>query len=85
MKHHNTHPKYAARLNAFKSLANNRGILGMIDAAGLVNGMDAADLNFPDHISPNEEKNITKALNNNGLTLNAVSYTHLTLPTMELV
>ena len=84
MKHQNTHPKYAARLNAFKSLANNRGILGMIEAAGLVNGMDAADLNFPDHISSNEEKNIINALNDNGLKLNGLAMRYYSEPAFAL-
>jgi len=84
VKQHNTNPKYAARLNAFKSLAKNRGVLGMIEAAGLVNGMDAADLNFPDHISSSEEKNIIKALNDNGLKLNGLAMRYYSEPAFAL-
>ena len=84
MNHPKTSPKYAARLNAFKSLANNRGILGMIEAAGLVDGMDAADLNFPDHISSTEEKDIIKALNDNGLKLNGLAMRYYSEPAFAL-
>ena len=84
MKNQNKNPKYAARLNAFKSVANNRGILGMIEAAGLVNGMDAADLNFPDHLSANEEKDIIKALNDNGLKLNGLAMRYYSEPAFAL-
>ena len=84
MNHPKTSPKYAARLNAFKSLAKNRGILGMIEAAGLVDGMDAADLNFPDHISSTEEKDIIKALNDNGLKLNGLAMRYYSEPAFAL-
>ena len=84
MNHPKASPKYAARLNAFKSLANNRGILGMIEAAGLVDGMDAADLNFPDHISSTEEKDIIKALNDNGLKLNGLAMRYYSEPAFAL-
>ena len=84
MNHPKASPKYAARLNAFKSLAKNRGILGMIEAAGLVDGMDAADLNFPDHISSTEEKDIIKALNDNGLKLNGLAMRYYSEPAFAL-
>ena len=84
MKNQNKNPKYAARLNAFKSVAKDRGILGMIEAAGLVNGMDAADLNFPDHLSANEEKDIIKALNDNGLKLNGLAMRYYSEPAFAL-
>ena len=43
-------PRYAARLNAFKGRGGG-GIAGMIAAAGQVGGLDAADLNYPDHFA----------------------------------
>jgi hypothetical protein len=42
-------PRYAARLNAFKRAGE--GVAEMIAAAGRVDGIDAADLNFPNHFA----------------------------------
>ena len=40
-------PRYATRLNAFKKKGDT--VAQMIAAAGRVGGLDAADLNYPDH------------------------------------
>lgn len=73
-------PRYAARLNAFKPLAAGRGIEGMIEAAGRVEGMNAADLNFPDHFASHSPAKMTEILGNNGLTLNGVAMRYYSEP-----
>lgn len=73
-------PRYAARLNAFKPLAEERGIEGMIEAAGRVEGMNAADLNFPDHFTSHSPAKMKEILGNNGLALNGVAMRYYSEP-----
>lgn len=73
-------PRYAARLNAFKPLAEGRGIEGMIEAAGRVEGMNAADINFPDHFISHSPAKMKEILGNNGLALNGVAMRYYSKP-----
>lgn len=77
-------PRYAARLNAFKPLAQGRGIAGMIEAAGRVEGMDAADLNYPDHFSGHTPAAMSDMLAANGLALNGVAMRYYTDPAFAI-
>ena len=44
--------RYAARLNSFKNgAAGDGGVLGLLTRAAGVPGLNAVDLNFPDHLS----------------------------------
>jgi hypothetical protein len=48
--------KYAARLNSFKNGVSGdaspaqRGMMGLLSRAASVPGLNAVDLNFPDHL-----------------------------------
>ena len=44
-------PRYAARLNAFKQLSPGSDVRDWIAAACQVEGLGAADLNYPDHFA----------------------------------
>jgi hypothetical protein len=45
-------PRYAARLNAFKvGLPGRPTLADMVGRAATVAGLDAADLNYPDHFA----------------------------------
>ncbi len=71
-------PRYAARLNAFKS--KGRTVADMIAGAGQVGGLDAADLNYPDHFSGNSAAELTTLLGQNGLRLNGLAMRYYTDP-----
>jgi sugar phosphate isomerase/epimerase len=75
-------PRYAARLNAFKRAGG--GIAGMIAGAGRVGGIDAADLNYPDHfggVSPGE---LGAMLGDAGMALNGLAMRYYTEPGFAL-
>ena len=42
-------PRYAGRLNAFKLGLQRPTVADLIARAAMVEGLDAADLNYPDH------------------------------------
>ncbi|MEM9796138.1 MAG: TIM barrel protein [Pseudomonadota bacterium] len=75
-------PRYAARLNAFKLLGG--GILGWLDAAGRVGGLDAADLNYPDHFDGVSQGDLVDGLARNGLALNGLAMRYYTEPGFKL-
>ena len=77
-------PRYAARLNAFKPLAEGRGIEGMIEAAGRVEGINAADINFPDHFTSHSPAKMKEVLDNNGLALNGVAMRYYSEPVFAI-
>ncbi|MCK0166783.1 sugar phosphate isomerase/epimerase [Jannaschia sp. S6380] len=79
-------PRYAARLNAFKPLAEARGggIAGMIAAAGEVSGLDAADLNYPDHFRDHDPARMSDMLGRAGLSLNGLAMRYYTEPAMMI-
>ena len=79
--------RYAARLNAFKSAGRataGPAIFGMIEAAGRVGGLDAADLNYPDHFEGATVKEISARLTDNGLALNGLAMRYYTDPGFAL-
>jgi hypothetical protein len=51
--HHKAH-QYAARLNSFKNGVNadgrSLGVLDLLERAATVPGLNAVDLNYPDHV-----------------------------------
>jgi xylose isomerase len=71
-------PRYAARLNAFKRTGG--GIAGMIAAAGRVGGIDAADLNYPDHFTGVSPRELSAMLGDAGMTLNGLAMRYYTEP-----
>ncbi len=64
-------PRYAARLNAFA--APGGGVAEMIGAAAAVGGIDAADLNFPDHFGAHAPAALGRILADHGLALNGLA------------
>lgn len=84
-------PRYAARLNAFKMDAaaywpgrNRITILDLIARAGTVPGMDAADLNYPDHFDGVSPDQVTEALAAAGMALNGLAMRYYTDPGFKL-
>lgn len=80
-----TRPLYAARLNAFRhGLPGKPGIRDLIARAGTVPGLDAADLNFPDHFAGESPKTLSAMLTDAGLALNGVAMRYYTDPGFRL-
>ncbi len=78
-------PRYAARLNAFKSIINGRPDLeNLIGAAADVEGLDATDLNYPDHFDGYDNTAITSILNDAGMALNGVAVRFYSYPEFRL-
>lgn len=73
-------PRYATRLNAFKPMGG--GVVEWIGAAASA-GMDAADLNFPDHFEV-PEADLSDALERGGMALNGVAMRYYSQPAMKL-
>ncbi|MDW4500025.1 TIM barrel protein [Sulfitobacter sp. D35] len=78
-------PRYAARLNAFKTLVTGRATSSdMIAQAGRVGGLDAADLNYPDHFDETSPKELSRRLGDAGLALNGLAMRYYTDPGFKL-
>jgi xylose isomerase len=84
---HATH-QYAARLNSFKNSANAQGqtvgVLGLLERAATVAGLNAVDLNYPDHIDGMELKLLKGRLTDLGLTLNGLAMRYYSEPGFKL-
>jgi sugar phosphate isomerase/epimerase len=70
------HPRYAARLNAFKTKSSTAA--DMIAGAGQVGGLSAADLNYPDHFQHHTHAELTRLLSDQGLALNGLAMRYYT-------
>ena len=78
-------PRYAARLNAFKiGLPGKPTAADMIARAGQVAGIDAADLNYPDHFDAHTPAQISEVLSGAGLALNGLAMRYYTDPGFRL-
>lgn len=78
-------PRYAARLNAFKTgLPGKPTAADMIVRAGLVDGLDAADLNYPDHFADHTAAELSRILSDNGMALNGLAMRYYTDPGFRL-
>jgi len=75
-------PRYAARLNAFK--ARGGGVGDWIAAAGEVAGLNAADLNFPDHFRDHTPEDMSHRLTDAGLALNGLAMRYYSDPGFAL-
>jgi xylose isomerase len=76
-------PLYAARLNAFKNapgLSGKPGVAEMIGAAAQVEGLNAADLNYPDHFVQHNAGEMAALLADHGLALNGLAMRYYTDP-----
>ena len=78
-------PRYAARLNAFKiGLPGKPTAADMIARAGQVAGIDAADLNYPDHFEAHTPAQMSEVLSGAGLALNGLAMRYYTDPGFRL-
>jgi xylose isomerase len=84
-------PLYAARLNAFKigikdkwPGRNRITTIDLLERAALVPGLNAADLNYPDHFDGLAETEIAAALDRFGITLNGLAMRYYTEPEFKL-
>lgn len=75
-------PRYAARLNAFRRPGG--GLAGMIAAAAAVEGIDAADLNYPDHFEGLAPGEVSALLERHGLALNGLAMRYYSEPGFKL-
>jgi len=76
-------PRYAARLNAFKA-AGAVGLPDMIARAAEVGGLDAADLNYPDHFEDHAPAEVARMLSEAGMALNGLAMRYYTDPGFKL-
>jgi xylose isomerase len=79
--------QYAARLNSFKNGAGAAGNLGVFDLlarAATVPGLNAVDLNYPDHVDGLEIKVLKGRLSDLGLTLNGLAMRYYSEPGFKL-
>ena len=81
MQSRSNRPRYAARLNAFKG---PDGIAGMIARAAAVPGIDAADLNYPDHFADHDPGEMGALLADHDLALNGLAMRYYTEPGFRL-
>lgn len=78
-------PRYAARLNAFRTgLEGKPTAADMIARAGTVEGLDAADLNYPDHFADHSPEALSEILAGNGMALNGLAMRYYTDPGFRL-
>ena len=75
-------PRYATRLNAFKRKGDS--VADMLARAGTVGGLNAADLNFPDHFDHHTPAELTGLLQQCGMALNGLAMRYYTDPGFRL-
>lgn len=66
-------PRYAARLNAFKAGVPGGSTPDLIGLAASVEGLTAADLNYPDQVSETNKTEVATALADHGVYLNGLA------------
>jgi xylose isomerase len=78
--------RYAARLNSFKSGAGTKrdGVLGLLERAAEVPGLNAVDLNYPDHLEGVELAGMRRTLDDLGLAINGLAMRYYTEPGFKL-
>lgn len=83
--------RYAARLNAFKIGAdiywpgrNRITTVELLERAASVPGLNAADLNYPDHFDGLEASDLTATLDRLGMELNGLAMRYYTEPAFKL-
>ncbi|MFN3169189.1 MAG: TIM barrel protein [Hyphomicrobiales bacterium] len=78
-------PRYAARLNAFKiGLPGKPTAEDMLRRAASVPGLNAADLNYPDHFDYHSADEMTRVLEDCGMALNGLAMRYYTDPGFRL-
>jgi xylose isomerase len=83
--HRPNRPRYAARLNAFRiGLPGRPTTAELIARAASVGGLDAADLNYPDHLEGCRADDIPAMLADGGMVLNGFAMRYYTDPGFRL-
>lgn len=77
-------PKYAARLNAFKQGLPGKPTVGDMIARAAQAGLEAADLNYPDHFADHTPALLSQVLADNGMTINGLAMRYYTDPGFRL-
>lgn len=77
-------PRYAARLNAFKLGLKNPTVPDLLARIAEVPGIDAADLNFPDHFEGIPPAMLSRIMADHGIALNGVAMRYYTDPGFRL-
>ncbi|MBC7736229.1 MAG: hypothetical protein H7245_03170, partial [Candidatus Saccharibacteria bacterium] len=78
-------PRYAGRLNAFKlGLPGRPTVEDLIKRAASVEGLDAADLNFPDHFADHQPAELARIMEGHGVALNGLAMRYYTDPGFRL-
>ncbi len=77
-------PRYAARLNAFKPGLTHPSSADLIARVGQVAGIDAADLNYPDHFAGTTPRELSRVMADNGVALNGLAMRYYTDPGFRL-
>ncbi len=87
----NTNQRYAGRLNAFKIGAaeywpgkNHVTTTDLLKRASTVKGLNAADLNYPDHFEDDTPAELSQQLDTLGMTLNGLAMRYYTNPGFKL-
>ena len=81
----NNRPRYAGRLNAFKlGLTGKPTVADLIARAASVEGIDAADLNYPDHFADHSPAQLGRIMADHGVALNGLAMRYYTDPGFRL-
>ncbi|MDH3970221.1 MAG: hypothetical protein OEU56_24700, partial [Rhodospirillales bacterium] len=88
---HDGKPLYAARLNSFKVGAehywpgkNRITTVDLLERAAAVDGLNAADLNFPDHFEGTGAVELSSAMDRLGVRLNGLAMRYYSDPAFKL-
>ena len=77
-------PRYAGRLNAFKRGLPGPDVAALIARAASVEGLDAADLNYPDHFEGYSPAALGRIMADHGMVLNGLAMRFYTDPGFRL-
>lgn len=77
-------PRYAGRLNAFKLGLQRPTVADLVARAASVEGLDAADLNYPDHFEGHSPAELGRIMADHGVVLNGLAMRYYTDPGFRL-
>lgn len=77
-------PRYAGRLNAFKLGLTRPSTADLLARVAQVEGLNAADLNFPDHFEGYTPKALQAVMQDHGIALNGLAMRYYTDPGFRL-
>lgn len=77
-------PRYAGRLNAFKLGLTRPTTADLIARVARVPGLDAADLNYPDHFDGLTPQGLSRIMADHGIALNGLAMRYYTDPGFRL-